>query len=162
MPTIYCTETDVRAYLPKNVTTEGDNASPNFRNPSPETISETEILYFIEQASLYVDSILGSLFDVPFKKVNHGGEVDFPRPIKLLTAIYASQQIYAQKLQGADKEFSEAQKQREDFAKDLLRRVQNGEVRLIGQRGNKGDRFVRSSLRGAPRNPGVDNKSSSN
>jgi phage gp36-like protein len=159
MPTLYCTETDVREYLPKNLTTEGDNAQPSFRNPSPETVSQTEIIYFIEQASRYVDSILGALFDVPFKRTNQGGEIDFPRPIKLLTSIYAAQSLYAQRLQAADKQFSDAQKQREDFAKDLLRRVQNGEVRLIGQRGNKGDRFVRSSLRGAPKNPSVDGKS---
>jgi len=162
MPTIYCTETDVRQYLPPNVTTEGDNPSPNFRNPSPETVSQQEIIYFIEQASRYVDSMLGTLFDVPFKKINQGGEVDVPRPIKQLTTIYAAQQIYAQKLQGADKQFSEAQKERENFAKDLLRRVQNGEVHIIGQRGNRGDRFVRSSLRGSPKNPAVDGKSAGN
>ena len=160
MPTTYCTEIDVRQYLPKNVTTEGDNPNPNYRDPSPETISQTEILYFIEQASRYVDSILGALFDVPFKRVNMGGEVDFPRPIKLLSSIYSAQQIYAQRLQGADKQFSDAQKQRETFAMDLLRRIQNGEVKLIGQRGNRGDRFVRSTLRPAPRNPSPEGKSS--
>ena len=159
MPTVYCTEIDVRQYLPKNVTTEGDNPNPNYRDPSPETISQTEIIYFIEQASRYIDSLLGALFDVPFKRINQGGEVDFPRPIKMLTSIYSAQQIYAQRLQGADKQFSDAQKQREDFAKDLLRRVQNGEVKLIGQRGNRGDRFVRSTLRPGPKNPSVDGKS---
>lgn len=161
MPVVYCTEADVRQFLPPNVTTEGDNISPNFRNPSPETVTQQEIIYFIEWASLYVDSILGALYDVPFKKINHGGEVDFPKPIKQITSIFASQQIYAQKLQGADKNFSEAQKQREDFAKDLLRRIQNGEMHMIGQRGNRGDRFVRSTLRGSPKNPAVDGKTSS-
>lgn len=160
MPTTYCTEADVRQYLPPNVTTEGDNPAPNYRNPSPETVSQQDIIYFIEWASMYVDSILGALFDVPFKRVNHGGEVDFPRPIKQITSIFAAQQIYAQKLQGADKNYSEAQSKREEFAKDLLRRIQNGEVHMMGQRGNHGDRYVRSSLRNSPRNPGVGNKSS--
>lgn len=160
MPVLYCTDTDVKQYLPPNITSEGDNPSPNFRNPQPETISKQDIIYYIEMASRYVDGMLGSIFNTPFKKVNHGGEIDFPRPIKQLTAIYATQQIYAQKLQGADRAFSEAQKNREDFAKDLLRRVENGEVHLIGQLGNRGDRFVRSSLRGSPKNPAADGKSS--
>lgn len=161
MPTLYCNEIDVRQYLPPNVTTEGDNPSPNFRDPSPETVSQSEIVYFIENASRYVDSILGALFDLPFKRVNQGGEVDFPRPIKIITSIYAAQDIYKQKLQGADKNFSEAQEKRAAFAEDLLIRIQNGEVHLIGQRGNRGDRFIRSSLRGSPKNPSVDGRSTS-
>lgn len=159
MATLYCTEADVRQYLPPNVTTEGDNPAPNYRNPSPETVSQQEIIYFIEWASQYVDSILGALYDVPFKMMNHGGEIGYPNPVKQISAIFAAQQIYAQKLQGADKNFSDAQVKREDFAKDTLQRIQNGEIHLIGQRGNRGDRYVRSSLRNSPKNPAVDGKS---
>jgi len=45
------------------------------------------------------------------------------------------------------------QKQRFDFAQNQLVRIQNGEIRLFGQRNLRGERFVRSTLRGMPVNP---------
>jgi hypothetical protein len=160
MPTLYCTESDVRKYLPPNVTVEGDNPTPDFRNPSPETVQIEDIEYFIESVSRYIDSMLGSLYDVPFKRINLGGEIDFPRPIKLVASIYAAQEIYKQKLQGVDSNYSEAQQARAKYAEGILVDIQNGEIRLYGNRGNRGDRFVKSTLRGAPKNPGVGGKSS--
>lgn len=162
MPILYCSETDVRQYLPTNIVTEGDNPFPTFRNPAPETVSQQDIIYFIEQTCRYIDSILSAQWDVPFKRINQGGEVDYPKPLKYISAIYAAQEIYAQKLQGADKSYSDAQKQRMDNAKEMLRRIQNGEMHLIGQRNNRGDRFVNSTLRGSPKNPADDGRSASN
>jgi hypothetical protein len=40
-----------------------------------------------------------------------------------------------------------------------LVRIQNGEIRLFGQRNTRGDRFVRSTLRGIPNNPRKDGTS---
>lgn len=160
MPTLYCSETDVREYLPPNITTEGDNPNPSFRTPNPETLSQQDIIYFIEKTCEYIDSILGAQFDVPFKRVNQGGVVDFPKPIKYIAGIFAAQEIYAQKLQGADSSYSDAQAKRRLIAEDMLRRIQNGEMHLLGQRNNRGDRFVRSSLRSSPKNPADGGKSS--
>jgi lipopolysaccharide export system protein LptA len=61
--------------------------------------------------------------------------------------------FYMQALQGAEPQYSEAQKIRFDFAQNELVRIQNGEIRLFGQRNLRGDRFVRSTLRGMPVNP---------
>ena len=58
-----------------------------------------------------------------------------------------------QALQGAEPQYSDAQKVRFDFAQNELVRIQNGELRLFGQRNLRGDRFVRSTLRGMPTNP---------
>jgi len=159
MPTLYCSETDVRQYLPPNITTEGDNPYPTFRTPAPETLSQQDIIYFIEKTSQYIDSILGAQFDVPLKKVNQGGEIDYPKPVKYVAGIFAAQEIYSQKLQGADSSYSDAQSKRRTIAEDMLRRIQNGEIHLLGQRNNRGDRYVRSSLRSSPRNPSEGGKS---
>ena len=67
--------------------------------------------------------------------------------------------FYAQALQGADRQSSEAQKDRFEWAMNELVRIQNGEIRLFGQRNTRGDRFVRSTLRGIPTNPRKDGTS---
>jgi hypothetical protein len=51
MPRAYCTTSDVKQYLPPNVVAEGDNPTPNFRNPAPETATNIDLDFFIEQAS---------------------------------------------------------------------------------------------------------------
>jgi lipopolysaccharide export system protein LptA len=61
--------------------------------------------------------------------------------------------FYMQALQGSDQQYSEAQKVRFDFAQNQIVRIQNGEIRLFGQRNLRGDRFVRSTLRGISINP---------
>lgn len=149
----YCTTNDVKRYLPPNVVTEGENPLPNFRNPSPETASNVDLDFFIQQASADIDANLATQYDVPLKQVNIGGEVSYPHPIPIICAILAAQMYYSQALQGADKQFSEAQKERFDFAQNQLVRIQNGELRLFGQRNTRGSRFVRSTLYGTPLNP---------
>jgi hypothetical protein len=91
--------------------------------------------------------------------MNMGGEVAYPHPVPVICAVLAAQMYYSQALQGADKQFSEAQKERFDFAMNELVRIQNGEIRLFGQRNTRGDRFVRSTLRGIPNNPRKDGSS---
>jgi hypothetical protein len=149
----YCNTNDLKQYLPPNVVIEGRNPNPNFRNPAPETASNLNLDFFIQQASADIDANLAIQYDVPLKQVNIGGEVAYPHPIPMICAILAAQMYYSQALQGADSQFSEAQKDRFDFAQTQLVRIQNGEIRLFGQRNTRGDRFVRSTLRGMPDNP---------
>jgi hypothetical protein len=153
MARAYCDIEDVKQYLPPNVITEGDNPNPNFRNPAPETAKNLDLDFFIQQASQDIDANLATIYDVPLKQVNIGGEVAYPYPVPVICAILAAQMYYSQALQGADKQFSEAQKERFDFAQNQLVRIQNGEMRLFGQRNTRGDRFVRATLRGIPNNP---------
>ena len=149
----YCTTQDVKQYLPPNVVTEGDNPTPNFRNPTPESASNVNFDFFIKQASDQIDANLGTQYDVPLKQINLGGEVSYPHPVPVICAILAAQMYYMQALQGAEPQYSDAQKIRFDFAQNELVRIQNGELRLFGQRNLRGDRFVRSTLRGMPVNP---------
>ena len=153
MPRSYCSVSDVKQYLPPNVVTEGDNPVPNFRNPTPESASNINIDFFIQQASADIDASLATIYDVPLKQINMGGDVSYPHPIPVICAVLAAQMYYSQALQGADKQFSEAQKDRFDWAMNELIRIQNGEMRLFGQRNTRVDRFVRSTLRAVPINP---------
>lgn len=156
MPRAYCTTSDVKQYLPPNVVAEGDNPTPNFRNPAPETATNLDLDFFIEQASSQIDANLSIQYDVPLKQMNLGGDLAYPHPIPVICAILAAQMYYSQALQGADRQFSEAQKDRFEWAMNELVRIQNGEIRLFGQRNTRGDRFVRSTLRGIPNNPRKD------
>ena len=153
MPRSYCTTNDVKQYLPPNVVTEGDNPIPNFRNPTPESASNINLDFFIQQASAEIDANLATMYDVPLKQVNIGGDVSYPHPVPVICAILSAQMYYMQALQGAESQYSDAQKQRFDFAQNQLVRIQNGEIRLFGQRNLRGERFVRSTLRGMPVNP---------
>jgi phage gp36-like protein len=153
MPRSYCSVSDVKQYLPPNVVTEGDNPVPNFRNPTPESASNIDIDFFVQQASAEIDANLATIYDVPLKQVNIGGDVSYPHPVPVICAILAAQMYYMQALQGSDAQYSEAQKVRFDFAQNQLVRIQNGEIRLFGQRNLRGDRFVRSTLRGISINP---------
>jgi hypothetical protein len=153
MPRSYCSVSDVKQYLPPNVVTEGDNPVPNFRNPTPESASNIDIDFFIQQASAEIDANLATIYDVPLKQVNMGGDVSYPHPVPVICAILSAQMYYMQALQGSDAQYSEAQKVRFDFAQNQIVRIQNGEIRLFGQRNLRGDRFVRSTLRGIAINP---------
>jgi hypothetical protein len=155
----YCTVQNVKDLLPKNIIPEGEVTSPNPRNPSPATLTTVDIESFISLACQRIDGALSTIYDVPLKRINQGGVVDYPYPIPYLAAIYATQMIFEQRLQGVDKDFSEAQKKREDWANNQLALVQNGEVRLIGQRNTRGNRFVRGTLPNIPHNPAVEGRS---
>jgi hypothetical protein len=153
MPERYCTIDDVKNYLPPNILPEGSNDDPNPLNPAPETINNIEIEYYIKQAANRIDSALATIYEVPLKVVNQGGELAYPHPISTIASILASQIIFEIRLQGADRVKSESQKDREDWAEKELLQVQNGEIRLIGQRNTRGNRFIRGTLPNIPRNP---------
>lgn len=159
MARLYCSIQDVKKYLPPNVVVEGENPTPDYRNPTPESVANIDINYFVQQASDEVDAALATQYDVPLKKVNFDGEILYPRPIPEIVAVFAATRIFEQKLQGVDRQYSEAMKVRSDWAYDQLAKIQNGELRIFANRNTRGDRFVRSTLRGVPRNPAVDGKS---
>lgn len=159
MPRLYCSKEDVKKYLPPNIVVEGTNPTPNFRNPTAESVMNIDLDYFVEQASDEIDGALATQYDVPLKKVNFDGEIGYPRPILEITAILAAARIFEQKLQGADRQYSESIKARTLWAYDQIYKIQNGEMRLYGNRNTRGDRFTRSTLRNIPKNPAVDGKS---
>ena len=153
MPRSYCMIADVEQYLPQNIVVEGQNPDPNPYDPAPETLPITNIDFYVQQACMDIDSMLGTIYDIPLKKVNQGGDVQYPMPISQIAALLAAEMIYEQRLQGADRQHSEAQKDRYLWAHDELMAIQNGERRLIGQRNTRGSRFVRGTLPNVPRNP---------
>jgi hypothetical protein len=160
--TKYCEIEDVIVYLPNNIIVEGANSTPDPYNPEPSNLVIENIDFYIEQATQRINALIGSVYDVPLKKTNQGGTVAFPSPIPAVCAILAAQMIYEQKLMGADRETSEAQKRREDFAEGMMVRLQNGEIVLEGQRRTRSSRFVSNNLRGAPKNPAVEGRSQGN
>ncbi len=153
MARLYCSKEDVKKYLPPNIVVEGSNPAPNYRNPTAESVFNIDIDFFIEQASDEIDAALATQYDVPLKKVNFDGDVLYPKPITEISAILAASRIFEQKLQGADKQYSESIKNRTTWAYDQIYKIQNGELRIFGNRNTRGDRFIRSTLRGVPRNP---------
>lgn len=159
MPRLYCSKEDVKKYLPPNIVVEGTNPTPNYRNPNIESVFNIDLDYFVEQSSDEIDGALATQYDVPLKKVNFDGEISYPKPILEITAILAAARIFEQKLQGADRQYSESIKARTQWAYEQIYKIQNGELRLYGNRNTRGDRFVRSPLRNVPRNPAVDGKS---
>jgi hypothetical protein len=159
MPRLYCSKEDVKKYLPPNIVVEGTNPSPDYRNPTAESVLNIDIDYFVEQASDEIDGALSTQYDVPLKKVNFDGEIGYPRPILEITAILAAARIFEQKLQGADRQYSESIKTRVEWAYQQLYKIQNGELRIFGNRNTRGDRFVRGTLRGISKNPAEGGKS---
>jgi hypothetical protein len=155
----YCTVDNVKQYLPQNIIIEGQNPDPNPFNPSPETLPSINIEFFIEQACIEIDSALATIYDVPLKKINFGGDVQYPPPVPSIAALLASQMIWEQRLQGTDSQRSESQKEREKWAHDELTMIQNGERRLMAQRATRGNRYVRNTALDIPKNPVKDGKS---
>ncbi len=159
MSRMYCTVQDVKQYLPKNIVIEGQNPDPNPFNPAPETLPSINIEFFIQQACIEIDSALAAIYDVPLKKINFGGEIQYPPPIPAVAALLSSQMIWEQRLQGTDAQRSETQKEREKWAKDELTLIQNGERRLLVQRATRGNRYIRNTALDIPKNPVKDGES---
>jgi len=155
----YCTASDVQRYLPINIIVQGDNSSPNPFNPEPESVTIDDIEDYIQDASDRIDGALSTIYDIPLKKINQGGIVAYPHAITNICAILTSQMLFERRLQGADRQRSESQKEREKWAESELMLIQNGERRLVGQRPTRGSRFVRGTLWDMPKNPSVAHKS---
>lgn len=158
----YCSENDVETYLPDNVQVSGTNPSPNWAAPNQDLVTTSDLDFFITAACDRIDAAIGTIYDVPAKMVAYDGIVDFPRPLRQINAILATQMLYEQKLQGGDHQKSESQKEREKWALEELAAIQNGERILQGLRATRGSRFVNSNLYNAPRNPAQGGRSKGN
>ena len=156
---LYCTTDAVGKLLPNNVIIEGENPDANPFDRSAENTTIDDIEFFIRQAAQEIDGALGTMYDVPFKKTIVGDAVDYPAPIPRICTVLAASLIYNQKLQGGDSEESQAQQKREDWAREQLVQIQNGQLRLPNQRATRSNRFVRNTILNAPRNPAQGGKS---
>ncbi len=157
----YCDEDAVKQYLPEGIVTQGSNPTPNPMNPDPESLLNVDVDFFIQQACAHIDGALATQYDVPLVKTNQGGEIGYPQPVPSIAALLASQMIWEQRLQGADRQRSDAQKEREAWAHNELVKIQNGERLLIGQVNLRANRFVRNTLMNVPKNPASGGKSDS-
>ena len=157
----YCDESSVKQYLPEGIVTQGQNPTPNPMNPSPESLANVDIDFFIQQACAHNDGALATQYDVPLVQTNQGGDIEYPHPIPAIAALLASQMIWEQRLQGADRQRSDSQKEREAWAHAELVHIQNGERLLMGQVNLRANRFIRNTLFNAPRNPATGGKSDS-
>ena len=93
MARLYCSKEDVKKYLPPNIVVEGDNPSPNYRNPTAESVFNIDIDYFVQQASDEIDGALATQYDIPLKQVNFDGEIMYPRPIPEIVAILSAARL---------------------------------------------------------------------
>jgi len=150
----YCTASDVKLYLNEAVSVEGDNPSPDFLDPNPESLSSIDLAGYIETADQYINGQIGSIYMVPLKKHNMGGVVSYPPPISTISARLAARYVWMERLTGADKgsggdliekHYTEALRE--------LNEILNGNRRLNGQSGQVGERFTRSSWHGVPPRP---------
>ncbi len=141
----YSTNNEVKIYLADAVKTEGSNSSPSFLDPNPESILDSEIDAYIDQADQYINAELGSIYMVPLKKVNMGGLVSFPPPIPSISARLAAKFIWEQRLTGADKASGDFVENHYKQAMVELNELVRGNRRLFGQNGQMGSRFSRSS-----------------
>jgi phage gp36-like protein len=158
----YCNVNDVKRYLPSAIVVEGNNPTPDPFDPNPENMKVIDIEQYIVDASSRIDMALSTMYDTPLKKINEGGIKDFPGAIRNICSILASQMIFEKELQGADRQRSESQKEREKWAEGELLLIQNGERRLKGQRCTRGSRFVRGTLYDIVKNPAVEGQSRGN
>lgn len=155
----YCTEEAVKDYLPDNIIPEGSNPTPDPFNTKPENLTTDDLDDFIQQACDRIDGALATIYETPLKKANHGGVVDYPKPIGTIAAILAAALIFERKLQGQDRQNSDEIKERLSWAEDELKLIQNGERLLKNQRYTRGSRFVKSTLFNTPFNPAKDRES---
>lgn len=149
----YCTNADVRRFLPRPVIIEGENPTPSARNPNAETLTLADLAEYIEQADEYINSKINAIYEVPLKKVNIGGTVKYPSPIPLISARLAAKLIFEQRLSGSDRQPGEFPKAIYDQAILDLNAVVRGNSRLLGQGSNISSRFARSSWHSVPPNP---------
>ena len=145
----YCTVDDVHIFLPKAIRVEGDNPSPDPRDPNPESLTDAEAEGFIEQADQYINGRIGAIYDVPLKKSNVGGTLSYPHPIPSISAPFAAKFIWQKRLAGADRETGNFVERHYQEAMEELNDVLRGHVRLMGQDSWKSKRFAPGSWYGS-------------
>lgn len=149
----YCTNADVRRFLPRGVVVEGENPTPSSRNPNAESLQIEDLAEYISQADMYINGELAAIYEVPLKKVNLGGHVGYPPPIPSISARLAAKFVFEQRLSGADRQVGDFNKGIYDQAMLELNAVIRGNRRLMGQNGNLSSRFSRSAWHPIPPNP---------
>ena len=149
----YCSAADVRRYLPRAVVIEGENPTPNPRNPRPESLDTDDVNAFIDDACMYIDSELGSIYVTPLHKTNMDGTAVYPPPIPSIAARLAAKFIFEQRLSGTDQQAGEFVNNHYTQALRELNGVVTGSRRLLGQNGQTGSRFARAAWFGIPPMP---------
>lgn len=149
----YCTASDVKIYLNDAVSVEGDNPTPDFLDPNPESITTIEVNSYISAADQYINGQISAIYMVPLKKYNMGGIVSYPPPIPSISARLAARYIWMERLTGADKASGDFVENHYQEALLELNEILNGQRRLQGQRNQLGERFTRSNWHGVPPKP---------
>jgi hypothetical protein len=149
----YASAEDVRKYLPNAIVIQGENPTPNPRNPNPESLTLTDIEYYVEQSDAQINSILGAIYDTPFRKGNIGGEIKYPEPIVFISAVMAAWMIFQQRLSGADRTIGDFTERMYKIGMSRLDDILNGRIRLLDQDSYTAHRTIRSDLFPMPPTP---------
>ncbi len=140
----YCSVEDVQIFLPGAIRFEGDNPDPNPADMNPETLLDAEVEGYIEQATQYINSRIGAVYDVPLRKVNIGGTLSYPHPIPSICARLTAKFIWQRRLAGADRETGNFVDKHHTEAMEELNDVLRGYARLQNQDSNRSRRFAAS------------------
>lgn len=149
----YCTVDDVQIFLPRAIRVEGSNPTPSPRDPNPESLLDTEVEGFIDQADQYINGRIGAIYDVPLRKANMGGILGYPPPIPSISARLAAKFIWQKRLAGADRETGDFVEKHYQEAMEELNDVLRGHVRLQVQDSWRAKRFAPSTWYGIPPSP---------
>jgi len=150
---MYCTVAEVKLYLAQALSVEGDNPTPSFLDPNPESLTLIDIDSYIGQASQYIDGELSSIYMVPLKKLNQGGLVSYPPPVPSIAARIAAKFIWEERLTGADKAGGDFIENHYKQATATLNEIVRGNIRIIGENGQLGSRFSRAPWHQVPPYP---------
>ncbi len=157
----YCEVTDLRRFLPREIVFEGENPTPNPRNSNPESLLEVDGEFYIEIAQDTIDGKLAAMYDVPLRKVNYGGRIVYPPPIRTICAMLAASSLFLERVSGADKMQSETAKEYYRIANQRLDNIANGIIRLTNQNSYIAHRTIKSDLFSRPPSPSADPASDS-
>lgn len=144
---------DLKKYLPRSVLFEGDTVANNPRAAAVSTLLIVDAGDFIALADEIIDAKLSSIFDVPLRKVNHGGQITYPPVIRNVSAMLAAHMIFQERLSGSEKMEGEFTNKLYNVAMQRLDNVANGEIRLRGQNSYTAHRTIKSDLFTRPPNP---------
>ena len=151
---MYCTADDVKKWLPKAVTVQGAAGNPpNVLHPNPVSITTLELEDYIRRADSDINSRLSAVYDVPLKKANMGGRVDYPDPIPLISARFTAMLIFQERLSGAEKADAEWVRENFDKAMNELMAIQAGHQRLENEESTRSSRFAYSNWFNLPPYP---------
>ena len=153
----YSAKSDVRLFLPRALVLQGENPTPNPRDPRPESLLDTDMNSYITMADSIINGRLATIYDVPLRKANIGGIVDYPYPIRMISAVFSAWMIWQQRLSGSEKAASEFVERMYKIATQQLDNIENKRIRLRGQDSYTVSRTVRNDLWAAPMSASKEN-----